>query len=171
MYEIDERDRVIEIGDLPQSSVGAPLPVVLADEHRVFVMYLVEDPEPEWDGKTVRVVGSTSEGELIATVEFSRPSAHFLGPPNDEAFSGHPLAARGLRPYGAFEVQHSSWVRTLEHRKRVHPAHRPESFADCRHFVLAFHDSIFECVARGYQSHLQRGSLRDAVQAAADRLS
>jgi hypothetical protein len=32
MYRVDERDRVTELRDFPQSSVGAPIPLVLADE-------------------------------------------------------------------------------------------------------------------------------------------
>ena len=30
----------------------------------------------------------------------------------------------------------------------VHRHHRPEAFAQLTHFVLSFHDSTFECVAR-----------------------
>ena len=51
-----------------------------------------------------------------------------FGPPNDEAFDGHPLARRGLRPYGAFEVTHSSWIRQLEQMNSVHPHHSPPLF-------------------------------------------
>ncbi len=41
----------------------------------------------------------------------------------------------------------------------VHPCHRPEGYAKLRHFVLAFHDSTFECVARGYDFVLASGPL------------
>ena len=34
----------------------------------------------------------------------------------DEAFSGHPLAERGLQPYSTFEVLDSSWIRGLMKR-------------------------------------------------------
>ncbi len=73
-----------------------------------------------------------------------------FGPPNDEAFAGHPLASRGLQPYGAFEVLASSWIRQLERMNAVHRHHDPEDFAVYRHIVLAFHDSTFECIAEGY---------------------
>jgi hypothetical protein len=43
-------------------------------------------------------------------LEFSGCYAHLFGPPNDEAFSGHPLASRGLQPYRITEVKHSSWI-------------------------------------------------------------
>lgn len=42
MYEVDRHDKVVLLEGVPQSSVGAPLPVVVADEHRVFLIYLVQ---------------------------------------------------------------------------------------------------------------------------------
>jgi len=43
MYSVDERDRVIELDGVPQSSVGAPLPIVLSDEHKILLAYIVQD--------------------------------------------------------------------------------------------------------------------------------
>jgi hypothetical protein len=131
----------------------------MADEHHLYVAYIVEEIDSGWDGNSVRVVSTKSDGEAIALVTFSRPSAHFFGPPNDEAFAGHPLASRGLHPYGAFKVESSSWLRTMERRNRVHPHHSPSTYRDRKHFVLTFHDSTFECVAHAYEIQLYRGSV------------
>jgi hypothetical protein len=170
MYSVDERDEVVEIQHVPQSSIGAPLPLVVADERRLFLAYIVEAIDPEWDGRTVRVVGADTAGEVIALVQFARARAHFFGPPNDEAFAGHPLAERGLHPYGAFEVRHSSWIRRLEHMNSVHPHHTPAADAQLRHFVFAFHDSTFECVASEFSFDIREGSLASAVRELAGRL-
>lgn len=141
---------MIELRDVPQSSVGAPCPIIVASELELLVAYFVEDAPPSWDGTSVRIVGVESKDEPAAAVRFENYYATMFGPPNDEAFSGHPLAARGLHPYCAFEVVDSSWVRQLERMNCVHPYHKPERFKSYRHFVLAFHDSTFECVAKGY---------------------
>jgi len=45
----------------------------------------------------------------------------------------------------------------------VHPQHRPESFRELRHIVLAFHDEVFECVARGYGCELAQGPLTGLI--------
>jgi hypothetical protein len=164
MYEPDEQDAVVELESLPQSDIGAPLPAVAAAEHFLALAYLASEPDPDWDGTYVTVVGPDSEGVLVAAVTFERPYCHLFGPPNDEAFSGHPLASRGLHPYGAFEVHHSSWLRSLERMNSVHPYHRPELFSSYKHFVFAFHDSTFECVARAFTVTLQRGSLESVMQ-------
>ena len=160
MYSIDGKDRVQNLTDVPQSSSGAPLPLVVATEQSLALAYLVEQQDRSWDGTSVRVVDPATEGEMVALIEFRRPRAHLLGPPNDEAFGSHPLAPHGLRPYAAFEIQESSWIRSLERANRIHPAHHRAQFAALRHFVFAFHDSVFECVAESYIVHgLFLGSL------------
>lgn len=170
MYTVDGRDRVVELDDLPQSSIGAPCPHVLASEHDLVVAYFVEDASNDWDGRSVRMVGPDSAGEPAALVRFSRVYASIFGPPNDEAFSGHPLERRGLHPYGAFEIAESSWIRQLERMNAVHPYHRPERFSAYRHIVLAFHDSTFECVAEAYSCELTTGPLTGILARAATGL-
>jgi hypothetical protein len=170
VYAVDDRDRVVELTDVPRSSVGAPCPIVLAGEHSLLVAYYLQDTPPRWDGTTVRVVGVDAEGEPAAIVRFARPYASTFGPPNDEAFDGHPLADRGLGPYRSFEVMDSSWIRGLERMNSVHPYHRPEAFSRLRHFVLAFHDTTFECVAEGYSHELTSGPLTQVIAFAAVRL-
>lgn len=164
MYEVDAQDEVVELSDAPRPDIGAPLPLVLADEHHLLLAYLVSEPDPAWEGSYTTIVSPDSDGLTVAIVHFRRPSAHLFGPPNDEAFAGHLLASRGLRPYRVFEVRHSSWLGKLERMNAVHPQHDRERFlAGRRHFVFAFHDSTFECVARGFEVEVFRGSMRGAL--------
>tara|TARA_B100001540_G_scaffold302906_1_gene310951 strand:+ start:490 stop:969 length:480 start_codon:yes stop_codon:yes gene_type:complete len=146
--------------DIPLSSVGAPIPAVVAGEHEVAVLFYAQDEDPNWDGTTVRVVGADSASETCVIVRFKNACAHLFGPPNDEAISGHPLYSRGLEPHGNFEVLNSSWIRTLERMNSVHPQHDKKKYlSNRRHFVLAFHDSTFECVARCYEFSIHPGSI------------
>jgi hypothetical protein len=101
--------------------------------------------------------------EPIAIVCFHGCRAHIFGPPNDEAFYGHPLASRGLRPYSVYRVEHSSWIRKLERMNSVHPNHRPEVFWNCQHLIFAFHDSTFECVCDRFDVSHTRRSMQDAI--------
>jgi hypothetical protein len=163
MYEVDKRDRVIELRDVPQSSPGAPIPLVLGDEHTVVLAYYMQELARDWDGSTVRVVGPESAEEPIAIVRFNGCQAHMFGPPNDEAFRGHPLAGKGLHPYGVFLVEESSWIRKLERMNSVHRYHDPDRFWSLQHLIFSFHDSVFECVCRGFEAITTRGSILDAV--------
>jgi len=164
MYKIDNLDKVIKLRDVPQSSVGAPNPIVLAGEHDVLITYYLQNTPQEWDGTSVKVVGIDTTGEPVTIVKFNRYYAHMFGPPNDEAFEGHPLSNRGLEPYGVFEVQNSSWLRKLEKMNSVHPYHDKERFMEnMKHFVFSFHDTTFECIAEGFNVEVASGSVKSMV--------
>ena len=115
MYKIDPRDRAIVLESAPPPDPGDPLPIVLAKDGSVILSYVA--------GRELTVV---------ATFPFCR--AHVFGGPIAKSLSEHPLAERGLKAHGAFEVKDSSWARSLE----------PQNG---KHFIFTFRDSVFECVA------------------------
>lgn len=158
MYDVDARDRVVPVSGVPQSDAGAPLPLVLADEYQVLLGYLLAVRDPDWDGTYVQVVGPDSD-EPGAIIEFHGVRSFYFGAPNDEAFEGHPLADRGLTPYSVAKIEDSSWIRRLERMNSVHPQHRPKGFWELSHFVFAFHDSTFECVANSFTPHTVPGPM------------
>ena len=93
-----------------------------------------------------------------------------FGSPNDEAFEGHPLESRGLHPYGVFEIENSSWRRELEKRNSIHDRDNPENSAGYKHFIFAFHDSTFECIAMSFEISIHEGSLKDILTEMQKRL-
>ena len=130
MYPIDDRDKIVAFGKVPQHSPGAPMPLIIANDVGLLLLYEV-----------------APDGAELVVLKFTRACAHSFGPPNDEALAGHPLALRGLRRYSTFEVIDSSWVRALERMNRVHPLHNEGRFRRLRHLVFTFHDNTFECIA------------------------
>ena len=91
--------------------------------------------------------GDRDRQELRAIVTFDLCFITRFGYPNDEALGGHPLAKRGLRWYGVFEIIGSSWAAELAARNRISFPNSSSDFG--RHFIFTFHDSTFECLARG----------------------
>jgi hypothetical protein len=46
----------------------------------------------------------------------------------------------------------------------VHPYHNKDNFLEGkRHFILAFHDSTFECIANSYAIEKTEGSIHEAL--------
>ena len=170
MYQVDEKDKVTELKNVSQSSVGAPLPIVLSDEHTILLTYLLQNTPENWDGSTIKIVDYETEDETLAIVSFNKYVSFMFGNPNDEAFSGHPLYERGLHPYAIFEVENSSWLRSLEEMNSVHPYHKPEHFQKYKHFIFAFHDSTFECIAECFNISVHKGSLESALTEMQKRL-
>ena len=158
MYSVDGRDKVVRLDGVPQSSVGSPLPIVLSDEFKVLLLYIVQEAPIDWDSPSAYVLDSITPDESFALVEFDGCWSHMSGWPNDEVFHVHPLAARGLQSYGAFQIENSSWIRQLEKMNSVHPQHRPERFERLRHYIFSFHSSTFECIADGFTVSTHEGS-------------
>jgi hypothetical protein len=129
-YAASGQDRAIELTDLPQMDTGAPDPRIVATGGLLAISYATN-------------VGRTE-------LSFTRPFAHYMGPPNDELLHTHPLYERGLRFYAGFEVVNSSWLAEAQARSRRHPQHVDAAWAGRRHFVITFHDETFECLAKGY---------------------
>ncbi|MFI5345657.1 MAG: hypothetical protein ACHQ51_04705 [Elusimicrobiota bacterium] len=122
MDKPDDQDRVVPLA-IPEPDVENPLPIVLAKDGTVVLSYLA-------------FVGR-KDAHIIVT--FHVGFAHRFGPPDRRGLAAHPLAARGLKPDGVFEVKNSSWVK--------------DSFGGRgKHYVFTFRDATFECVAEGYGS-------------------
>lgn len=149
--------------------IGAPLPHLLQSDHQTLLLFLISEPDPDWDGTYVREVGPSSKGR-IGIVEFKHCVSTRFGSPNDEVFHGHPLTGRGLRAYTAMEIHNSGWIEELRKISSVHHHYRPDSARSARHFLFGFHDSTFECVASGFEVSTADGSITDALINLAKRI-
>jgi hypothetical protein len=116
----DDPDRVVAL-PVPEPDAENPLPIVLAKDGVVVLSYMA-------------FVGRK---DVHIIVSFHVAFGHRFGPPDRRGLAAHPLAGRGLKPDGVFEVKGSSWVRDGFGGKG-------------RHYVFAFRDALFECVAEGY---------------------
>jgi len=137
MYAVTDGDRATPYSGIPTPDVGAPSPLVLSNDFTVAVAFRTSDSS-------------------TAIARFRGFSAYLFGEPNDEALAGHPLADRGLEPYGSYLVSGSSWIAALERQNSVHPSHDPSRYAKLKHFIIAFHDSTFECAAESAEVSIHR---------------
>src|ERR1051326_1053079 len=130
---------------------GAPLPHLLKNDYRTFLVFFLQDVDPNWDGTYVSVREPNSNvSEKLALVAFERCICAKMGTPNDEVLHGHPLYGKGLAAYEAMSVENSTWLNDLEKINAVHSCYKAEFWRSLKHYILPFHDSTFECVARGF---------------------
>jgi hypothetical protein len=118
----DDQDRVVPLA-IPEPDVERPLPIVLVKDGTVVLSYMAFLVH-----KNAHVI-----------VSFHVAFEHRFGPPDRRGLAAHPLASRGLKRDGAFEVKGSSRVRDVFGGKG-------------RHYVFTFRDAVFECVAEGFGS-------------------
>lgn len=158
------RPAAIPIPWEPCWSPGAPLPHVIASDCDAMLAYLVHEPDPAWDGTYAVMVGPDSQDELIAVVTVKNCYGFRFGGPNDEVFAGHPLAHSGFVGYGAFRVENSDWKATERRTNAVHPQFNPAKWESVSHYLLAFHDSVFECICEGFDISTKRASLHEVMR-------
>lgn len=168
MFGLSSNDeKVVKISFNPEWDSGAPLPHLLQSEHKTFLTYYVDDVSSDWDGTSVEVNDPNSnQPHKIAIVEWISCFGAVLGGLNDEAISGHRLWKKGLDGcvYGTAIVQNSSWVEEIRKSNSVHPYHKDATFSDLKHFILLFHDSTFECLAKSYNIEILNKSMSDILK-------
>jgi hypothetical protein len=122
-----------DAGCQPEAAVSGA--ILLQDEYRCFLVFNVSTSDPDVTEGTRAIVG------------FHRVRLTKFGFPNDEAKAGHPLYGRGFGEFGydVSEVLNSSWAREAEAQNKVRFPDEPAWRT--RHFMFAFHDSCFECLA------------------------
>ncbi len=160
-------ERAEKISFNPEWDGGAPSPHLLQSDHKTFLTYYVNDVDPNWNGKYLKLQNPTSnQPNKIAVVEWVSCHGAVLGGLNDEAISGHRLWKKGLEDcfYGAAIVQNSNWIEEMRKGNSVHPYHKDEMFSDLKHFILLFHDSTFECVAKSYNIEILHKSMPEVLK-------
>jgi len=154
-----------------QWSTGAPLPQLLKNDHRAFLLFLVKVVDPNWDGSYATMKSAASEqNESLALVEFKRCLSAKLGSPNDEVFDGHPLAGKGLDSYTAQLVKNSRWLAEIQRINSVHAGYRADAWSKRNHYVFWFHDTTFECIAESFAVELRTCSMPELLAEACRRL-
>src|ERR1700736_434013 len=146
MYTHQEHALVIDWS--PAWSGGAPCPQVFSNGHKTYLMYHVEESDPNWDGSNITMVDPSSESvHPMAAVEFINPDSHRFGIVNDEAIKGHHLYGKGLEVYAAHRIENSSWMAELKTIHKVHPYYSESRWSKYIHYLFFFHDEIFEIIA------------------------
>ncbi len=155
----NEFARVIEW--TPQWDTGAPMPQVFSNGHKTFLIYLIHEPDPNWDGTYLNIINNTSETKYpLALVEFSGHTFRF-GIANDEVFSGLPLWDKGLKGYAAHIIENSTWLTELKNINKVHEYYKEDRWKERKHFSLLFHDEIFEVIATGYKIEIFNATFKE----------
>jgi hypothetical protein len=99
----------------------------------------------------------------VGIVEFFHVRAVQMGSASNETLHGHPLFGSGLEYYSAHVVENSRWIEDQKSIDSAHPRYRQETWAKYVHYLLAFHDGTFECIATGFDPEETNESLTTAV--------
>lgn len=114
----------------PEIMVGAPNPMVFADEHVVNLAYYdVEDD--------------------VALITFEHCFEFRMGMPGESRISSSPYSGLGILNFEAHIVENSPWMDELEKRYKV-LSDFSQGERKYTHYLFTFHDRTFECISSGY---------------------
>jgi len=133
---------------MPAFNQGAPCPLVLAGEHHLIVCYYMNRPTPEFDGTNPKSMSETKANEPCAVVRFEGVEDFRFGPPNLDSAVKLTELFPDFKPWGAHVTNMRNWVSDILQAPKTPIA--PLHSAGLRHYVLSFHDSTIEVIARGY---------------------
>ncbi len=83
-------------------------------------------------------------------IEFTGCIKSSLGSPNNETLHGHPYYSLGVRSYGFYELENSDLLTQIVEIQSVHARFNPARWKLYKHYVITFHDELFECIAREF---------------------
>ncbi len=167
-----ENSEYAKIIDWPLKwDVGAPMPQVFGNGHKTFLLYMISEPDPNWDGTYTTVVDNSSTNKYpLALVEFDGGTFKF-GIANEEVFGGLPIANKGMGWYEAHIVENSKWIEELKTIHKVHPYYHEPSWKEKKHYMLLFHDEMLEVIAKDYKIEQFNSTFKDLVKEVIEKMN
>jgi hypothetical protein len=133
----------------------ASMPHLMVCDNRALLAFLQDNPDVKRDDSYITVKNNSNEGpEELVLVEFEGSISARLEARKDEAFDGHPPDMKGLEAISS-----------------GHRMYDPENRGDRQHFILYFHDSTFECLARSFKVQTHRMSMKEMLMVMVGLLS
>lgn len=136
---------LIEIKELPDMDTGAPSPVIISND---FNLYLTFYKNMDYGVELHQRDNIYDVG--VVFLEFHGFIKYSFGMPNDETIQGHPYSRLGMMSYSFYELKESDLIRELQGIDKIHPYYNSERWDKYKHYILTFHDNMFECIAEGY---------------------
>ena len=164
----DEYARVIKWE--PPWSTGASYPHVFADGQNIYLIYLINEPHPNFDGTNPREIDNTSDVEYpLALITFDGNTFKF-GIANDEVYGGLPLWGKGLEFYSAHIVENSKWIKEIDDINKVHLRYNPDRNPESKHYMFLFHDELFEVITRDFKVETFRTTFKELAKKVIERM-
>ncbi|MBK7988192.1 MAG: hypothetical protein IPK11_15040 [Ignavibacteria bacterium] len=91
--------------------------------------------------------------------------------PGNETIQGHPYRALGLESHSFYELTKSDLIENLKKISSIHPNYKDSQWLSDRHYILTFHDSMFECIAQDFEIREENTSLYDQATEMLSELS
>jgi len=158
---------LVEINDLFNMDCGAPFPIVLGSDNDLMVVFFKDE---EIDAEQSQESKDQEDSQVIA-VCFRDYVKYSFGSPNNELLGVHPYSLMGIGANSFYEMKDSPLVEEQRNLAKKHPYYDNERWNGYRHFIITFHEKMFECVAMGFEVKECNVMLHNRARVAIDEIS
>jgi len=158
---------LIEIKGLFEMDSGSPSPTILSNDNELFIAFYADKKRATSVPQERNPIYDTG----IFALKFKGYLKFTFGLPGDETIQGHPYRKLGMKSYSFYELKKSDLIRSLQEIDKVHPRYNPEKWKMYKHYILTFHDNMFECIARDFEIREENISLYNQATVMLNELS
>lgn len=158
---------LIEIKGLFEIDYGAPSPTIISNDSELFIAFYASKESTLFELQERNTVYDTG----IFALKFKTYLKYTFGLPGNETIQGHPYSKLGMKPFSFYELRNSVLIKELQKIEKVHPSYNPEKWEMYKHYILTFHDNMFECIAQYFEIREENTSLYNQATAMLNELS
>ena len=136
---------------------GAPSPTIISNDTELFISFYVDKPTASLEPQERNVIYDIG----IIGIKFKLYLKYTFGLPGNETLQSHPYNKLGIRSFSFYELNNSNLIRELEGIDKMHPYYDAKKWRTYKHYVLTFHDNMFECIAKDFEIREENTSLYD----------
>lgn len=139
-----------EIKGLFNMDSGAPSPIITSNDNEFCVCFYIDNGD---------------DNNLdICILKFPHYLIYIFGMPSNETLHGHFYNKLGIESYAFYELIDSDLIKQLKDMDKCHPYYHSEKWKEYHHYIITFHDNMFECVAKSYSIKKSNASKYNEVK-------
>lgn len=151
--------KLVEIKDLFEMDSGSPSPTILSNDNELFIAFYADQKRALSDPTERNIIYDTG----IFALKFKRYLKYLFGLPGNETLNGHPYQKLGIKSFSFYELRDSDLIKELQNIDKVHPYYDSGKWKTYKHYIITFHDNMFECVAQSFEIRKENASIYNQV--------
>lgn len=156
-----------EIKGLFEMDLGSPSPTILSNDNELFIAFYADRES----SSTIPQERNTVFDTGIVALKFKTYLKYTFGLPGAETIQGHPYSKLGMKSYSFYELKNSDFIKSLETIEKIHPYYDSTKWEKYKHYILTFHDNMFECIAQDFEIREENTSLYNQAGAILNEIS
>lgn len=143
---------------------GGPSPKIYSFENSLFVLFYSDNSNYQQIDQVIFDYG-------VVILKFNRVQKFNFGMPSTDTIQGHQYYKIGMNSCAFYELKDSDFIKSLQNIAKIHPNYNHSGWEKYRHYILTFHDNMFECVAESFEFIEEKTSIEDQLTPMIDSFS